>query len=104
MIICQNWNICYFFAIANFGSFSANLHFLKCQSLELIPTLYLELNELCEKNMIFVYFGPQKGGFVGINRFDPQYFWPIIWEDFFSEAVYYILGHNSKFWDSNFFQ
>ena len=36
----------------------------------------------------FIHFRPKKGFFWGINRFNPQYFWPIILPNFFMGAIY----------------
>ena len=36
----------------------------------------------------FFHFRPKKGFFEGINRFNPQYFWPIILPNFLGGAIY----------------
>ena len=48
----------------------------------------LRIEWILWKNMIFFVLGPKKGFFGGINRFNPQYFWPIILPNFFGGAIY----------------
>ena len=40
----------------------------------------------------FFHFRPKKGFNEGINRFNPQYFWPIILPNFLRGAIYWPLG------------
>ena len=76
------WPMLYFFAVANLKLFFVNIHLFQNFSSQaplnpsghMISTFYSELNEFCEKNMIFFILGPKKVFFGGINRFNPNIF------------------------------
>ena len=60
------WDVCYFFAVANFQPFSANSDFFNISVFgQSRSTFYSELNELFEKNVIF---WPKKGFFQILRR------------------------------------
>ena len=90
------WPMLYFFAVATLKPFSANIHLFQSyssqvplnQSRHMISTFYSELNEFCEKNIIFFILGPKKGFFGGIKRFNLKYSWPIILPNFLGGAIY----------------
>ena len=64
----------------------------------------LRIEWILWKNMIFFILGPKKGFFGGINRFNPQYFWPIILPNFLGGLFTGPWGPNLRFWDVHFFR
>ena len=69
------WPMLYFFAVATFKPFSANIHLFQSyssqvplnQSWPMISTFYSELNEFCEKTWFFS-FQAQQGVFWGYKQ------------------------------------